>query len=88
MLLPSNGCLLKSTSISSNNNSPQHNVLYLHGRAVTCFGAAFVEKLQHRNVPAIFVGDTKQFGPMTVAEKDIGYTALLTSQRKAVCRDC
>lgn len=31
---------------------------------------------------ALFIGDTKQFGPMAMAEQDNEYKALFTSQRK------
>ncbi|KAJ4856218.1 AAA domain-containing protein [Trichoderma breve] len=42
----------------------------------------FVTSAQHANTPTIHIGDTKQFGPMAVADQDKNYKALFTQQRK------
>lgn len=42
----------------------------------------FVASAQHANTLAIHIGDTKQFGPMAVADQDKNYKALFTQQRK------
>ncbi|OPB36596.1 hypothetical protein A0O28_0056750 [Trichoderma guizhouense] len=37
---------------------------------------------QHPDTPVIFIGDTKQFGPMSVTSTDKKYKALFEAQRR------
>ncbi|PTB66335.1 hypothetical protein BBK36DRAFT_1118816, partial [Trichoderma citrinoviride] len=37
---------------------------------------------RHADVPALWIGDVKQFGPIAAAEQDIEYNPIFTAQRK------